>query len=449
MESPLTLLGLVVLVVSRTVADVQIPLEVEQPPTITKHTSGRVTVLPFPFNESISFSCEAKGNPPPQWTKDGKDFTPPQSATSKTQPQSNGNFVLTNSPRAKLQGTYQCYASNKLGTAMTDQIQLILPSSPKFPKEKIEPIVVEEGQPFVLQCDPPTGLTPRKLYWMSIGLHLIEQNARVSMGLNGNLYISNAMQNDTRQDYCCFASFTSIRAIVQKTTMAVLVTPRAVPMARRPSLLLPSGVQTELVILKGNTLELECIPEGFPTPTVEWKKWGEQLPSRAERVNFGKLLTVAHVSEEDEGKYICKVRNTVGEAIHYFDPPKWLPEPPPSQLVVTGSKVIIKCMVGGKPRPDIAWRRNGVPLTGEDVPERWQILDDTVVLLNVEPEDSGVYQCEASNVHGRLLANTNIMVLDMAPLMLTGDRQVYEVIRGHDAIMNCSVFGSPPPTVTW
>jgi len=34
-----------------------------------------------------------------------------------------------------------------------------------------------------------------------------------------------------------------------------------------------------------------------------------------------------------------------------------------------------------------------------------------VVLLDVEPGDSGVYQCEASNRHGRLLANTNLMVL--------------------------------------
>jgi len=56
-----------------------------------------------------------------------------------------------------------------------------------------------------------------------------------------------------------------------------------------------------------------------PTPTVEWMKMGEQLPSRAKKVNFGKLLSVAHVSEEDVGKYMCKARNTHGEVVHYFD----------------------------------------------------------------------------------------------------------------------------------
>lgn len=35
------------------------------------------------------------------------------------------------------------------------------------------------------------------------------------------------------------------------------------PPLRKPGLLLPSGVQTEKVLLKGEDLQLECMPEGL------------------------------------------------------------------------------------------------------------------------------------------------------------------------------------------
>lgn len=39
---------------------------------------------------------------------------------------------------------------------------------PKFPKETLDPVEVEEGQAFVLQCNPPQGIPPLQMYWMTI-----------------------------------------------------------------------------------------------------------------------------------------------------------------------------------------------------------------------------------------------------------------------------------------
>lgn len=47
----------------------------------------------------------------------------------------------------------------------------------------------------------------------------------------------------------------------------------------------------------------------------------------------------------------------------------------------------------------------------DDPQNNRRVLDDTVVLHNAGPEDTAVYQCDASNGHGRLLANINIMVM--------------------------------------
>lgn len=41
------------------------------------------------------------------------------------------------------------------------------------------------------------------------------------------------------------------------------------------------------------------------------------------------------------------------------------------------------------------------------------------------------------------------LLLDMAPRILTRDYQEYAVVQGGEIIMNCSVFSSPPPTISW
>ncbi|XP_041743352.1 neural cell adhesion molecule L1-like protein isoform X4 [Coregonus clupeaformis] len=431
---------------------IDIPLEVEQLPTITEASPS--SLIAFPFDESFPMTCEAKGNPEPEfwWTKNGEEFDPYQDPRLIKE-ENTGTFVIPNTGNlTEYQGTYRCYASNKLGTAITEEIKFVVPHVPKFPKEKIDPIEVEEGQPVILECNPPKGIPPLQIYWMTIGLQHIEQDARVSMGLNGDLFFSNALEKDSHRDYCCFAAFPRIRTIVQKNAMSVIVTSTNSIVERKPSLLMPSGVKSETQLVKGDELLLECIAEGFPTPKIEWGKIGHRLPDRATIENHGKLLSIDQVDEDDSGKYKCKAKNIHGEAVHYFDisveePPRWVSEPE-SQLSMIGSEVLIKCSATGTPQPTIQWRVNGKPL--EEVPAfNRKESDDTIVLHNAKSTDSAVYQCEASNRHGTLLANANIMIMNLAPMILTEEGLEYSAVEGKVIVMHCKVFSSPPSAVTW
>uniref|UniRef100_A0A671LIN8 Neural cell adhesion molecule L1-like protein n=1 Tax=Sinocyclocheilus anshuiensis TaxID=1608454 RepID=A0A671LIN8_9TELE len=380
---------------------------VEQLPTITAQTSGSLIALPY--DENFLFKCDAKGNPRPtyRWTKDGMDFDSHKDSRLIIE-ESSGTFLLPNTKeKTKYQGKYRCYASNKLGTAISEESEFIVPMVPKFPKEKTEPVVVTEGDSVVLECNPPQGIPPWQLYWMTNGnLRHIEQNERVSMGLNGNLYFSNTLVSDSRDDYCCFASFSRIRTIVQK--------PRLVLRKRKPSILVPSSHSTTY-IKKGEELELECIAEGLPTPGVEWIKMLENLPTRTQIKNYGKLLTISNVTDQVEGTYMCKAKNDLGEAEHHFqvvveEPPSWQEEPVKSQLAEIGSDIHIKCSARGKPQPTITWKRNGQPL--DDFPStNYKVLDDRIIILRAEQRDTAVYQCEASNRHGTLLVNANVLVM--------------------------------------
>uniref|UniRef100_A0A667YTC5 Cell adhesion molecule L1-like b n=1 Tax=Myripristis murdjan TaxID=586833 RepID=A0A667YTC5_9TELE len=425
---------------------------VEQLPTITAQSPS--SVIAFPFDESFPMTCEAKGNPEPEfrWTKNGQEFDPFLEPRLMKEEDS-GTFVIPNNGNlTEYQGTYRCYASNKLGTAISEEIEFIVPNVPKFPKEKFEPIIVEEGQPFILECNPPKGIPPLQIYWMTIGLQHIEQDERVSMGLNGDLYFSHAEEKDSRRDYCCFAAFPRIRTIVQKTAMSVIVKTTNAILERKPRLMTPPGVRSDVQLVKGEDLQLECIAEGFPTPQIEWKKIGLKLPEKAKLENHGKLLTIPRADEEDAGKYTCKAKNLLGEAAHHFtvtveEPPEWEYEPE-SQLTMIGSEVLIKCSATGTPQPTITWRVNGIPLEEAPASNRKE-FDDTIALHNAKASDSAVYQCEASNRHGTLLANANIMIMNLPPMILTKEGEEYFAVEGKGVIMHCKVFSSPPSTITW
>uniref|UniRef100_A0A8C6UB71 Neural cell adhesion molecule L1 n=1 Tax=Neogobius melanostomus TaxID=47308 RepID=A0A8C6UB71_9GOBI len=422
--------------------------QIEQLPTITAQSPS--SLIAFPFDESFSVTCEAKGNPAPEfaWTKNGQEFDPLQDPRLMKE-ENSGTFVIPNNGNlTEYQGTYRCYATNKLGTAISTEIEFIVPHVPKFPKETIEPLKVDEGLPFVLKCNPPKGIPPLQIYWMTINLQHIEQDERVSMGLNGDLYFAHAEEKDSRRDYCCFAAFPRIRTIVQKTAMSLVLS-----LPPRPSLLTPPGVKSEIALVKGEDLNLECIAEDCnPTPQVEWFKIGDELPEKVTVENHGKLLVVSRAEQEDSGKYMCKAKNELGEAVHYFtviveEPPEWLFEPE-SQLSMVGSDVILKCSASGTPQPTVTWRVNGLPLSESPLPNR-RILGDTIALHNAKESDSAVYQCEVSNKHGSMLVNANIMIMNLPPMIMTNEGENYSAVEAKGVIMHCNVFSSPPSTITW
>ncbi|XP_017343000.1 cell adhesion molecule L1-like a [Ictalurus punctatus] len=437
-----------------------VPYEVEQPPTITAQSVRSIVAVAF--DDDFTLTCEATGNPKPvfYWTKNGLNFNPHNDSRLKIF-ENSGSFVIPNNKYlAEYQGKYRCYASNKLGVAVSEETHFIVPTPPKFPKEIVEPAVVKEGDPVVLECNPPKGIPPCFLYWMTIDLQHIEQDERVSMGLNGNLYFSNVLDKDSRSDYCCYASFPKIRTIVQKTAMAIVVVSSnstgetdVTISERKPNILVPSGYLSQTYLVQGQDLEIECIAEGLPTPMTEWTKIGGKLPKRTNMKNHGKRLVITNVTEEDGGKYMCKAKNSAGEAVHFFDitveePPHWVQEPIKSQVVAIGSDVHIKCHASGNPPPTITWMRNGEPL--QTFPSSHiRVLHDTLILYGAQQNNSAVYQCEVSNKHGTLLSNANIMVMNLPPFILTQNSINYGAVCGKSVIMDCKVFSSPPADIHW
>ncbi|XP_031794651.1 neuronal cell adhesion molecule isoform X20 [Sarcophilus harrisii] len=445
-----------------------------QPPTITRQSPKDYIIDP---RENIEIQCEAKGKPPPSfsWTRNGTHFDIDKDPLVKMLPNS-GTLVISITIEGKAEtyeGVYQCTARNERGAAISNNI-IIRPSrSPLWTKEKLEQITILKGQSLVLPCRPPLGLPPPIIFWMDNSFQRLPQSERVSQGLNGDLYFSNVLPEDTREDYVCYARFNHTQTIQQKQPISVKVHSMdelndtitanlsdsefygaKSYIERPPKLLSPEGRTSHKEELRENVLSLECIAEGLPTPSITWTKEDGELPiNRTSYTNFRKTLNINLVSEADSGKYKCTARNPLGFVEHTISvtvkaAPYWITAP--KNLVLSpGEDGTLICRANGNPKPKISWLTNGVPIEmAPDDPSR-KIDGDTILFSDVQESSSAVYQCNASNEYGYLLANAFVNVLAEPPRILTDANLHYQVITDRPAMLDCAFFGSPIPTFKW
>uniref|UniRef100_A0A8B9HTV9 L1 cell adhesion molecule, paralog a n=1 Tax=Astyanax mexicanus TaxID=7994 RepID=A0A8B9HTV9_ASTMX len=423
----------------------------QKPPVITVQPAS---ITAFSSDE-IFLNCEATGNPPPRfrWVKDGLEFDPSKVAVMLS-PDS-GSFKAEEGAIHHFQGNYSCYASNNLGTAVSNEVQIITEDTPAIQKEKKEEKTVEEGNSAILHCNPPESSVTPVIHWMDKRLRHIQQSERVTQGRDGNLYFSHVTTEDSRSDYTCNVQFLGARIIVAKEPISLKILPsNSVVRNRRPQMMRPTGSSSSYTVLRGQMLDLECITQGLPTPSIQWvRKDGALSESRTSTDSYNRVLRFSNISQSDDGEYQCTATNTQGTARHTYTvtveaAPYWIKEPE-SELYAPNETVRLECQADGIPTPTVTWSINGSPLSGIDEDSRRTVKGGTLILKNVAISDTAVYQCKASNIHGNILVNTYVYVVELPPQILTENSLSYTVTEGQMAKLQCKTFGSPRPKVTW
>ncbi|OCT63341.1 obscurin-like protein 1 isoform X2 [Xenopus laevis] len=211
-------------------------------------------------------------------------------------------------------------------------------------------------------------------------------------------------------------------------------------------------------LCRGQSGELTCKVSGIPEPTIRWEKDGRNLDELCDGSHYrlspgGHTLLISRVHPPDAGVYVCRATNTVGQclaaAVVLVDPTQRhgqepYPGDPPAQVKVftvnEGKHAKLRCLVTGKPRPEIIWRKDGRAVSPG---RRTLIYEDReghfiLKVLFCRQQDRGLYVCGASNSAGNTLSAVMLHVREVGERFPAPLKDI-AVREGQDAVLECSV----------
>nr|XP_061800487.1 protein turtle homolog A-like [Nerophis lumbriciformis] len=202
-----------------------------------------------------------------------------------------------------------------------------------------------------------------------------------------------------------------------------------------------------LECIVGGHLSLVCAAIGNPLPTITWMKDGNviQMGNDQEEV-----LSLTAVSFQSAGQYTCHAYNSEGNAtletkVKIKGPPVII-VPPKSTSVNISQNALLDCHAVADPtNMTYMWLKGGENVFHlESLKSRVKIMvDGTLLISNLIPEDSGNYTCVPSN--GLLIpptASANLTVMHPAKA-LPMPVETY-LASGIHGMLNCSSLAHPP-----
>ncbi|KAM3585641.1 uncharacterized protein V6R79_023469 [Siganus canaliculatus] len=246
---------------------------------------------------------------------------------------------------------------------------------------------------------------------------------------------------------------------------------------------------------RGEDAAFSCKIWGTPLPEVVWEKDGKKLSDIFESAHYSMShqdggwfqLKVYRTRMPDKGVYTCRAANCHGEAfagaVLLVEPvpereeskmssnghtnSQWSPKPRSGRLglsrlteelsvsaskakkfaVAEGKHAKFRCFVTGKPKPEIVWKKDGVPL---EPGRRHLIFEDregyyTLKVLYCKVQDTGLYVCAASNALGNTLSAVHLSVKGPAVRFKRPLKDV-EVRERDVAVLECEVPDESVPS---
>ncbi|XP_034556306.1 immunoglobulin superfamily member 10 [Notolabrus celidotus] len=417
---------------------------------------------------TVEMKCKAEGRPTPaiSWILANRTQVRGQNTEKGRVSVSAEGTLVIEQVSVYDRGHYKCIASNPAG-ADTATVRLqVVAAPPGIKEEKRQQVKAGVSQNLWIPC---TGLgSPHPtMHWVlnsgsTVRPYTPTSNPRISVHVNGTLYIKDVTLADNGKYECIATSSTGserrvVTLIVEKQESA-------------PQIVEATKLMTELVF--GDQLRLECSATGDPKPRIMWRlpsravvdRW-HRMGSRIQVLDNG-TLTVSSVSDKDAGDYLCVARSKIGDDLQLvkvsvsMKAAKIEPKLYEKKQVPYGKDLKVDCKASGAPKPEISW---GLPdgtvvnsalqsdaSSGGGRARRYTLFDNGTLYLNqVGMSEEGDYTCYAENQGGKDEMHVHISVVTAPPRIRPSSQSYARIKPGGNIRFDCEALGEPKPKILW
>ncbi|CAL1264643.1 unnamed protein product [Larinioides sclopetarius] len=424
---------------------------------ITDVTPIFISVFPdhtvYP-GDHVSLQCICTGNPVPTvtWYLDDTIVTQSSRITENDYVSETGDvisFLNITDIHIEDSGEYKCHLSNDVGSVYhanrLNVFGLVF-------VRRMQNMTAISGEDLIIKC-PYGGYPIKGTRWLKDSSYL-PLNHRQKINHGGILTIQSVEGVADEGEYSCVVSDGNGNTATGSTYVSVVVSPVIDPHFFRDSVVTDEGLRTKFMCV---------VVKGDPPLRFHWLKNDLTfLPNNDTVVQMfddSSILTFNKVSSSDRGRYTCIASNAASSAnlttqLIVNVPPQWTVEPK-NISVVLGNTIWMDCAAVGFPAPNILWKKMiYTESTAGDFtyvhssPRAHRYNNGTLVLSDVEENDSGSYLCQASNSIGTGLSKI-ITLKVLVPPRFKNPYQSKTVTEGRNISIACSAVGEPPIIIQW
>ncbi|XP_069971593.1 cell adhesion molecule Dscam1 [Penaeus vannamei] len=408
--------------------------------------SARVNVYGLPFirpmrgvsavaGSRLRIKCPVAGYPIVSivWEKDGRALP----TDIRQRVFENGTLVVMQTMRQSDGGRYTCRATNPHGHTASRDVTVSVTVPPKIMPFSFANNILSEGNRASLTCQILEGDLPVNFRWEKDGGPVPLYDGITTRLLDDyqTQLVIEKISSRHNGDYTCLAS-NSAATRSYTATLTVNVPPHWVTEPQ------------DTGAAQGTTVTLNCQADGYPTPSVTWKKATEEgsgsssgastsgqgdyhelvYGARVEVFNNGSLV-FRNVQKSTEGQYLCQAHNGIGAGLSKVvyltvNAPAHFPEKMGREVVRIGQTAVLRCPARGDRPIDILWSVDGRRLDPHADP-RWAHKDSRIevreevidggltselALTSAARSHSATYTCHAANAFGRDTRNIELVV---------------------------------------